>query len=70
MSAIVECHSGYDYADKPVALTYLDRRLEIVSILAQGRTPDEKWFRVRTGDGQLFRLSCATESGEWQIQKL
>ena len=70
MSAIVECHSGYDYADKPVALTYLDRRLEIVTILAQGRTPDEKWFRVRTDDGQLFHLSYRRTSDDWQIQKL
>jgi hypothetical protein len=70
MSAIVECHSGYDYAEKPVALTYLDRRLEIATILAQGRTPDEKWFRVRTGDGQLFQLSYRRASDEWQIQKL
>jgi len=70
MSAIVECHSGYDYAEKPIALTYLDQRLEITIILAQGRTPEEKWFRVRTSDGQLFRLSYRSASDEWQIEKL
>jgi hypothetical protein len=70
MSEIVECHSGYAYAEKPVALTFLGQRLEVAEILAQGRTPEEKWFRVRTSDGQTFQLSYREVSGVWQIVQL
>jgi hypothetical protein len=77
MGELVECHSDTTYAEKPVALTWEGRRLEIVHILAQWRTPDERRFRVRTNDGREFELSYheATneypQSGhEWQIYQL
>ena len=70
MTEMVECHSDYAYAEKPVALTWQGRRLEIVEILAQWRTQSEKCFRVRTSDGQVFELSCAEGTGEWQIRQL
>jgi len=70
MSEIVVCHSDFTYAEKPVALTYLGQRLEVAAILAQGRTPQEKWFQVRTGDGRVFRLAYGEVSGEWQVHQL
>jgi len=70
MTASVECLSESDYPDRPVALTHQGRRLEILVLLAQGRTPDEKWFRVRTSDGQSFRLSYRFASDEWQVQQI
>jgi hypothetical protein len=79
MGELVECHSDYTYAEKPVALTWEGRRLEIVEILAQWRTPEEKRFRVRTSDGQGFELSYReatseypdkTSGHEWQIFQL
>lgn len=70
MGELVECHSDYTYAEKPVALTWEGRRLEIVEILAQWRTPEEKRFRVRTSDGREFELSYCEATGEWQIYQL
>ena len=67
MAEFVECHSDYTYAERPVALTWDGQRLEIVKILAQRRTPDEKRFRVRTSDGQEFELSYHETVNEWQI---
>ena len=67
MAEFVECHSDYTYAERPIALTWDGRRLEIIKILAQGRTPDEKRFRVRTSDGQEFELSYREAADEWQI---
>ena len=67
MGELVECHSDYTYAEKPVALVWEDRRLEITEILAEWRTPDEKRFRVRTSDGQEFELSYREAVNEWQI---
>ena len=70
MNEKVECHSGYAYAEKPVALTWEAKRLEITEILAEWRTPQAKHFRVRTSDGQTFELSWLEASGEWQIGQL
>lgn len=65
---LVECHSGFAYAERPVALRWQDERLEIDLIEAQWRTPQGKYFRVRTQDGQIFVLCYAEQSDEWWIQ--
>ena len=70
MSEFIECHSGYAYAERPVALTWEGQRTEIVKILAQWRTPNMKCFRVRTSDGQEFELSYSEATDEWQIQPI
>ena len=67
MADSVECHSDYTYAERPVALTWEGRRLEIIAIPLQWLTPDEKCFRVRTSDGQEFELAYRETTGEWQI---
>jgi hypothetical protein len=67
MAEFVECHSDYTYAERPIALIWDGQRLEIVKILAQSRTPDERHFRVRTNDGQEFELSYREAVNEWQI---
>jgi hypothetical protein len=76
MADIVECHSGYAYAERPTALTWQGQRLIVTEILSQGCTPQAKWFRVRTADGQVFELSCVevaverSSEHEWQIHQL
>jgi hypothetical protein len=69
MTEIVECHSEFAYAEKPVALTWEGRRLEIAAILALWRAPDEKCFCVRTADGQIFELSYGEQDDEWRIEQ-
>ena len=70
MSELVECHSGFAYADRPLALTWEGRRLEITRILAEWRTPQENHFRVRTSDGREFELAYSQTMDEWQIKNL
>jgi hypothetical protein len=70
MSELVECHSGFTYADRPVALTWEDRRLEIARILAEWRTPEKNHFRVRTTDGREFELVYSQAMDNWQIENL
>ena len=70
MSDIVECHSDYTYAERPVAFVWEDRRLEIAKILRQWRSLLGKGFRVKTQDGQNFELEYLEESDVWQIHKL
>jgi hypothetical protein len=70
MGELVECHSGFTYADRPVALTWGGQRLEIVRILAEWRTPEKHWFRVRSADGREFELAYSQAAEEWQIESL
>ena len=69
MSEIVECHSEYEYAEKPVALTWEGKRLEIVAILERRRIPGAKCFRVKTADGQIFELFYDELHDEWRIEQ-
>jgi hypothetical protein len=63
----VECHSGYTYAERPIALHWEGERLPIVEIEARWRVPGGRRFRVRTEDGRVFELSYAELHDEWQI---
>jgi len=69
MSELVECHSEHEYAEKPVALTWKDQRLEISDILERWRIPGAKCFRVRTTDGQIFELFYGELYDEWRIHQ-
>jgi hypothetical protein len=64
---LVECHSGYTYAEKPVALHWQGSRLEIERVEAQWRIPGGRRFRVLTKDGQRFTLFYGELYDEWRV---
>lgn len=70
MSDRVECHSGYEYAERPVALHWEGERLEIAQVEAQWSIPGGKKFRVRTAGGQRFELFYGELYDEWRISPL
>ena len=61
MGELVECHSGFTYADKPVALTWEGRRLEIVADPGRMAQPGEAAFpgphQQRTGIRAVIQRS-------------
>ncbi len=65
---LVECHSGYEYAERPVALYWEGQRLEIEQIEGEWRITDGKRFRVRTRDGRIFELFYGELTDEWRIR--
>ena len=69
MNDIVECHSDFEYAEKPVALTWKEQRLEITEVVERWRIPGAKCFRVRTTDGQIFELFYGELYDEWRIHQ-
>ncbi len=64
---LVECHSGYEYAEKPVALHWEGQRVEIEQVEAEWRIPGGHCFRVRVGDGRRFELFYGELYDEWRI---
>ncbi len=63
----VECHSGYEYAERPTALHWEGQRLAIEAILDQWRISGGKCFRVRVADGRVFELFYGELYDEWRI---
>jgi len=70
MNDLVECHSGYDYAEKPQAFQWEGQRLEITEIKAEWRTPQSHYFRVCVLDGRYFELSYQQTEDDWAIKAL
>jgi hypothetical protein len=66
---IVECHSEYEYAEKPQAFWWQGRRLEIDEILDQWRVPGGNGFLVKTQDEQIFELFYGELFDEWRIHQ-
>jgi hypothetical protein len=67
---LVECHSDYTYAERPVALRWEGARVEIKAVEAQWRIPGGRRFRVRTADGRAFELFYGELYDEWRIHAL
>lgn len=67
---IVECHSGYEYAERPIALRWNEARLVIVAIEQQWRIPGGKCFRVRVEGGDLFELMYGELYDEWRVNRV
>ena len=65
----VECHSGFTYAERPIALQWEGERLEIEEIEAQWRIPGGRRFRVRVVDGRVFELFYGELYDEWRIHE-
>ena len=70
MSALVECHSGFEYAERPIALHWQGERLEIEQVQAQWVIPGGKKFLVRTTSGRIFELFYGELYDEWRINPL
>jgi hypothetical protein len=66
----VECYSGYEYAERPVAFTWEGRTHPIEAIEGEWRIAGGKRFRVRTREGQAFDLFYEELCDEWRIQPL
>lgn len=63
----VECHSGFEYAERPTALVSDNQRYEVEVVEDQWRIPGGKCFRVRLQDGRRFELFYGELYDEWRI---
>ena len=68
MTDLVECASGFTYAEKPVALYWEGRRLEVETIESIWRDPYGRAFRVSTREGRRFELHYSEKNDEWQVK--
>jgi hypothetical protein len=67
---MVECHSGYEYADRPTAFVWEGERKEIIDLLASWRTPQGKYFIIKTSDLHVFELCYDQANDNWTIRPI
>ena len=70
MPDLVECHSGHEYAERPVAVNWDGQRLEVEEVLDRWRIPGAHCFRVRTAGGRVFELFYGELYDEWRVNEL
>jgi hypothetical protein len=66
----VECRSDHDYAGRPIAFYWQDKRLEVAEVLVRYRTPIGLSYQVQTDGSGIFKLDYDTNSDEWSVQPL
>lgn len=67
MYNLVVCHSGYTYAQRPTALYWQDKRLDIQEILSEWHSPNARHFKIITVNSLLFELTYQEDSDQWRI---
>lgn len=65
----VECHSEYQYAERPTAFFWNGERIVVSEVIAHWRSPKGMHFRVSTQSQGIFELSYIELEGTWVIQQ-
>jgi len=63
----VECYAGYRGEETPRRFTLGGRRVEVVEILDRWLDPDDRYFKLRGDDGDLYILRHDAESDAWEM---
>ena len=69
MPVAVDCYAGARGEETPRRFTRGDQRVEILAVVAQWRTPDHRFFKVRTVD-ETCTLRQDVTSGGWELTEL
>ncbi len=65
---VVECYSSFEYAERPRAFEWREKRYQIAMILVNWRTPEGKCFLVQTSSREEFILCYKENSDLWEFQ--
>ncbi|MBN2257674.1 MAG: hypothetical protein JW704_07605 [Anaerolineaceae bacterium] len=67
MSELVQCHSGFRYADRPVSFLWESNKYKITRIIQEGKTEGGLSFTVATKSDSVFRLLYDECNDQWLI---
>ncbi len=69
LAVAVDCYAGSQGDETPRRVTRGDQRVEILAVVAQWRTPDHRYFTVRTAD-ETYTLRQDVTSGGWELSEV
>jgi hypothetical protein len=70
MKVSVECYSGFKAEERPVRFNLDGQDYFVEELLDQWYGPEDAYFKVRAGDGNLYILRRATSApeGAWSLE--
>lgn len=68
--AIVQCYSGYIYADRPESFLWQGNTYQVEKIEKAWQEPGERHFRVRTEGHKPFEICYHELEDEWTVIEL
>ncbi len=69
LAVAVDCYAGYRGEQTPHRFTLGEQLVEILAVVDRWRTPDRRYFRVRTAD-ETYTLRQDVRSGAWEVTEL
>ncbi len=69
LAVAVDCYAGARGDETPRRFTRGDQLVEILAVVAQWRTPDHRYFTVRTAD-ETYILRQDVTSGGWELTEV
>ena len=69
MAVAVDCYAGPRGDETPRRVTRGDQPVEILAVVAQWRTLDHRYFKVRTAE-ETCTLRQHVTSGGWEVTEL
>ena len=67
MTVQVQCYAGRKADERPVRFQLGSREYVVEEVLDQWYGPDETFFKVRAGDGNLYILKHRPAADEWSL---
>ena len=66
----VDCYAGYRGEQTPHRFTLGEQLVEILAVVERWRTPDHRYFRVRTAGDETCTLRQDVTSRGWELTEL
>jgi hypothetical protein len=63
----VECHAGYRGDERPLRFEWGDKTHFITAVEDQWYGPNERYFRVRTSESEIYILRHSL-TGDWTVE--
>ncbi len=63
----VDYYEGYRPDETPRRFTFENQLVEIRTVVNQWRTPDHRYFKVRTAASESYTLRHDVKSGVWEL---
>ena len=70
LAVAVDCYAGFRGEETPRRFTFENQLVEIRTVVDRWRTPDHRYFRVRTAASERYTLRHDVKSGVWELTQI
>lgn len=67
LTVAVDCYEGSRGEETPRRFSFEDQLVEIRTVVDQWRTPDYRYFKVKTAVSENYTLRQDVRSGTWEL---